>query len=246
MSKTCGHWAWCERGTSNFSPFFCGRPTCQKEKCRTLFWSRRVRLVTSLIKRYDLVRFFTLTLNRGVIPPNRDPWDYVHEPWAKFRHIMRRHHDGNFKFVAILEAHKNKKYPHIHGFTNIWMTQKKWSSFWEGCGGGHRVWIEKIKDGNPGKYVNKSIEVARYVGKENLTLGYKEKGRHRTLWRSQNLKADFELDKEGRYGIIKEHVYKDDGTINPFFVGRVYYGSEEEWKRQEWEKTRMGKDKETE
>ena len=100
------------------------------------------------------------------------------------------------------------------------------------------VWIERIKNNKISEYVSKEIEVARYVGKENLTLGYKERKGHRTLWRSKNLKSDFELEKTGRYVIIKEHVYQDDGTINPFFVGRIYYGSEEEWKRKNLETTR--------
>lgn len=140
---------------------------------------------------------------------------------------MYRPYKGDFKFVSILESHKNKKYPHIHGFTNIWMSQKKWSSMWNDCGGGHRVWIEKVKENGISEYVNKQIEVAKYVSKENLTAGYKNRNNHRTFWRSKNLKADFELDpgdRNSKYILVKDEVYRDDGSMNPFFRGRKYYG----------------------
>ena len=235
--KACGHWAWLNKKTQNYSIFFCGKSTCFREKCQTLFWSRRVRLVTELIRKYNLTRFFTLTLDRGFISPNEDPWDYIHHPWIKFRHRMNRQYD-NFKFVSVLEAHKNKKYPHIHGFTNIWMSQKKWSSIWNDCEGGKTVWIERVREDGISEYVNKQIEVARYVGKENLVQGYKNRRGHRTLWRSKNLKADFELDTNGEYVMIKDEVFNDDGLINPFFKGRRYYGSQAEQSRQNLEATR--------
>ena len=177
-----------------------------------------------------MTRFFTLTLDRRFISSNEDPWDYIHYPWSKFRKRINRLYD-NFKFVAILESHKNKKYPHIHGFTNIWMSQKKWSSLWKECRGGEVVWVERIKEKGISEYVSKQIEVARYVGKENLCLGYKERKGHRTLWRSKNLHADFELEKTEKYIIIKDRVYNDNGSINPFFKGRRYYGNPKELQR---------------
>jgi len=182
-----------------------------------------VRLLNALIEEHSLKKFFTLTLDRDMIPFDRstlefvDAWDYIHSPWSKFRKRMKRRFAG-FKFVAILEAHKDKSYPHIHGFTNIWMDQKDWSSTWEGCRGGKVVWVEQVKSENLSEYVSKSLNVVKYVGKENLLDGYKQKGNHRTLWRSEKLKAKFELNSSDEWCMIKKAVYDDEGDITDFFA----------------------------
>lgn len=209
----CGEWAWFhpERG---YSEFFCGSMSCGRQKCKKLFWSRRVRLITALIQEHGLKRFFTLTLERGKVGPNEDPWDYIHHPWSKFRKRMSRRYD--FKFVAILESHKNKIWPHIHGFTDVWMNQVSWSDMWDQCGGGPVVWIEGCDNGDLSKYVSKQIEVARYVGKENLEVAYKERKGHRTLWRSKNLKAKYELTSSDKWDIVKEGVFVE-GKVRHFF-----------------------------
>jgi len=126
--------------------------------------------------------------------------------------------NADFKFVAVLEAHKNKAFPHIHGFTNIWLHQREWSRMWNECKGGKIVWVERIESPDLSEYVSKQLEVARYVGKENLAKAYKEKRNHRTLWRSENLKAKFELTHESEWDIIKEQVYGDDGNMLDFWT----------------------------
>lgn len=223
----CGEWAWYspEKGVK---PFYCGSMSCHRQKCRKLFWTRRVRLISELIKEHELKRFFTLTLDREKIPLSDQPWDYIHHVWSKFRKRMNRRF-SDFKFVAVLESHKNKKYPHIHGFTNIWMEQALWSRIWSASGGGTIVWIEAVKSKELSEYVSKQIQVAKYVGKENLEVAYKEKGNHRTLWRSKGLKAKFELDKDSEWSIIKEGVYVD-GRVRVFFrkqLGVNAYGQKE-------------------
>jgi hypothetical protein len=89
---------------------------------------------------------------------------------------------------------------------------------WSQCKGGAVVWIEKVKDGGVSEYVSKSLEVCRYVGKENLLDAYKEKRRHRSLWRSSGLKAKFELTSSPDWDIIKQTVYRDDGSMTDYFA----------------------------
>lgn len=176
-----------------------------------------MRLVSALICEYGLTKFFTLTLDRENIPTGQNPWEYIHSPWSKFRKRMNRKYD-DFRFVAILEAHKQTAFPHIHGFTNVWMHQKNWSSMWKDVEGGEVVWVEKVEEEGLSEYVSKSIEVAKYVGKEQLLEGYKQKGSFRTLWRSKGLKAKFELDKSEGWCIIKEKVYKENGELSDFYA----------------------------
>lgn len=78
------------------------------------------------------------------------------------------------------------------------------------------VWIEAVDNPSLSEYVSKQIQVARYVGKENLKEAYKEKKGHRTLWRSEGLKAKFELETETEWSIIKEGVFVDE-TVRPYF-----------------------------
>lgn len=224
--SSCGKWA-LRSPDGDMRPFRCGSMSCVFESCRWLFWSRRVSLITALVqnKECPLKKFFTLTLDRDIIPIDRstyervDAWDYIHNVWSKFRKRMNRRFE-DFRYVAILEAHKDKDYPHIHGFTNIWMHQREWSYIWSQCGGGTYVWVEKIEDEKYSEYVCKQIEVARYVGKDQLEKGYKQKKSHRTLWRSKNLKAQFELDKEPGWSIIRETVYEEE-KVTPFFQQRL-------------------------
>jgi len=209
-----------------------------RQKCNILFWSRRVRLITSLINEYSLTRFFTLTLDREYIPEEVDPWDYVHGPWIKLRKRLKRRF-RDLRFVAVLEAHKNTKFPHIHGFTNIWMRQHLWSKMWDECKGGRIVWVERVKSPDLSEYVSKQIEVARYVGKENLITGYKEKKGHRTLWRSENTKAKFELKKESKWCIVKEGVYDKEGEMTDFFKSKgVWIDGKDQQQRKNLEAAR--------
>lgn len=216
--SVCGKWAFLHP-SKGVRPFYCGSASCHRERCRKMFWYRRVQLIQGLILEHSLTRFFTLTLDRNKVNPLVDPWDYVHECWSKFRKRMRRKFSG-FKFVAVLESHKNKKWPHVHGFCNKWMHQRQWSTMWSQCGGGPIVWVEAVEDENLSEYVNKQLNVAKYVGKQQLIDGYKGKKKHRTLWRTEGLKTKQELEKGEEWDIVKEEVF-DDERVRPFFQSRL-------------------------
>jgi len=213
--SACGEWAFYNNKTKELSRWFCGSSHCHRVRCQKLFWSCRVRLISALIEEYSLIRFFTLTLDREIIPENIDPWEYITHPWSKFRKRMNRRFN-DFKFVAILEAHKNNDYPHIHGFTNVWMNQRDWANMWKESEGGEIVWIEKVKDENASSYVSKTLEVAKYVGKENLIKACKKRKGQRTLWRSKNTKAKYELQKSEEWSIVKDKVYNEDGKLTDY------------------------------
>lgn len=182
-----------------------------------MFWSRRVKLITALIQEYSLIRFFTLTLDPSYLNnASVDAWEYIHVPWSRLRKRLKRI-SPDFRFVAILEKHKHRNVPHIHGFTNLWLDVKDWSRMWNECKGGKIVWIEQVKEGQKvSQYVNKQIEVARYVSKDTIMPSYKIKKRYHTLWRSKNTKAEFELTKEEGWSIIKEEVYNERGEISNY------------------------------
>lgn len=192
--------------------WFCGSGKCERLECRNLFWSGRVRLISALIEEQGLCRFFTLTLDRSKVVD--DAWGYIHHPWSKMRKRMTRRFD-DFKFVAILESHKDTNWPHIHGFTNAWMLQRTWSTLWDECGGGPVVWVEQVKDKALGEYVSKTLEVAKYVGKTQLVEGYKKRGKHRSLWRSKGLKAKYELTREEGWRIVKKPIFDEEGRQSP-------------------------------
>ncbi len=211
--SSCGEWG-IYHEKYGVIRWFCDQANCFRPRCRTKFYFARIDLLTALIDEYKLTRFFTLTLDREFIKGNA--WDYIHDPWSKFRKRMNRKFD-NFKFVAILESHKDRNFPHIHGFTNIWMSTRQWSFIWNDCKGGRIVWLEAIEDKNLSSYVSKSIEVSKYVGKENLLVGHKQRGNHRTLWRSRGMKAKFELQREPGWNIIKRNVFDEEGELTDFY-----------------------------
>lgn len=187
-----------------------------------------MRLITALITEHSLIRFFTLTLDPKYISGN--PWEYIHSPWVKMRHRLVRR--GTFKFVAVLERHKRRNVPHIHGFTGLWLPQRQWSTLWDQCGGGAVVWVEQVKDGAVSEYVSKEINVARYVGKSNLVEGYKGSKVPRTLWRSKGLKAKFELQSLPGWCILKENIYREDGSLTDWAARKgVWAYGEDKQKR---------------
>lgn len=211
--SSCGSWALYhpQRGLRRF---FCGSGNCPRPECQKRFWSARVRLISSLIAEYGLIRFFTLTLDPEFIG-KENPWEYIHHPWSKMRKRLKRR-SSEFRFVAILERHKHRDVPHIHGFTNLWLKQVEWSALWEKCKGGKVVWIEQVKDPNLSEYVSKEINVSQYVSKDTIKASYKVKIKYRTLWRSEGMKARFELDREPGWCIIKESVFKEDGSMTDY------------------------------
>lgn len=215
---SCGTWAWVHSDKGIYR-FLCGSGNCGRPECKKLFWSRRIRLISALIEQYDLTRFFTLTLDPAFTVS--DPWAYIHHPWSKLRHRIKRRHPG-WRFVAILERHQDRDVPHIHGFTDIWMPQAEWSRLWNECYGGEVVWIERVSDNvTAGEYVSKTLEVAKYVGKGNIKASYKvgesgEKKRVRTLWRSKHTKADYELTSSGEWSILKEDIFNEQGEMTNY------------------------------
>jgi hypothetical protein len=130
---------------------------------------------------------------------------------------MYRRFDS-FLFVAVLEGHKDELWPHLHGFTNTFMWQEDWSTMWEECGGGRVVWVEQVADLQLSKYVSKQINVAKYVGKQQLLAGYRERRKHRALWRSTGLKAKYELQISKEWSIVKEKVYQENGELSDFYA----------------------------
>lgn len=212
--SACGEWAWYhpEKGLSRF---FCGSGNCTRPQCRKKFWSARVRLISALIEEYGLIRFFTLTLDPDMI--DGDPWTYIHHPWSKFRKRISRRFPG-WRFVAVLERHKHRDVPHIHGFTDIWMHQRDWSTQWHDSCGGSVVWVEKVDTAAASSYVSKQLEVAKYVGKDQIRAAYKVDKQYHALWRSQDTKARFELTTMNEWCIVKEGVYLENGEMREFFA----------------------------
>ena len=206
----CGKYAWFNRETGKDYTFFCGLSTCGREYCQKLSYFRRVILISDLIKEYGLNRFFTLTMNREV--SRREAWKQVPYVWNKTRTILRRKYPG-MKYCSILEAHKSG-YPHMHGFINVYIHQREWSKTFAACGGGSYVWVEKVRDGDIEDYVTKQLNVARYVGKEQvITARQMVKPKARTFWRSENMKTERERKRETKektgFVLVTEQMYEE-------------------------------------
>jgi hypothetical protein len=236
MRRACGSWAWYhpEKGLQRF---YCGSGNCDRPWCRHLFWHSRVRLLSALVEQHGLIRFFTLTLDPKFV--YGDPWAYVHTPWSRLRHRLKRRYPG-WKFVAVLERHAKRDVPHIHGFTDVWMPQAEWTRHWQECKGGTVTWVEQVKTPEASEYVSKQLKVANYVGKNCVVPTYKAGKQYRTLWRSKGLKADFELTAEPGWCILRENVYTDRGELTWYghdLEGRMH-GSQAEQQRQDVEATR--------
>jgi len=189
------------------------------------------------VEQHGLIRFFTLTLDPKFV--YGDPWAYVHTPWSRLRHRLKRRYPG-WKFVAVLERHAKRDVPHIHGFTDVWMPQAEWTRHWQECKGGTVTWVEQVKTPEASEYVSKQLKVANYVGKNCVVPTYKAGKQYRTLWRSKGLKADFELTAEPGWCILRENVYTDRGELTWYghdLEGRMH-GSQAEQQRQDVEATR--------
>jgi hypothetical protein len=203
----CGSWAWLDGKSGDVKRYYCGLATCDREHCQKMFWLRRIRLLSALIPKYHLDKFFTLTMKRDLT--KEQCWDIISNVWTNTRRSLRRDYK-NFLFVAILEAHRDG-YPHIHGFTNTWMTTEEWSSRFAACGGGKVAWVEKVKSGDVTEYVSKQFNVVKYVGKSQVVTAQKStQPKQRTLWRSKGMKADFELEAKTGDWRLEKGIYFDD------------------------------------
>ena len=211
IKSYCGCKAWFNKKTDKQAIFFCGLASCGREYCQKLYYLKRTKLLSCLIPEYSLKRFFTLTMNREY--PCKASWEQIPYVWHKARTILQRKYSG-FLFASILEAHKDG-YPHIHGFTNTYILTKDWSHTFKSCGGGkiaHVRYID-VKDGDISQYVNKELDIARYVGKEQIiTARQMLKPRARSFWRSQGMKAEFERIKKNVTSdmvLVWEDIYKE-------------------------------------
>lgn len=100
---------------------------------------------------------------------------------------------------------------------------------WDACRGGKIVWVERVKDAKASEYVSKQLEVAKYVGKDNLVGASRGKDKFRTLWRTRGLKAKFELTSEEGWGIIKEHIFDNNGNYTDYHSKKgIWNGSKTE------------------
>lgn len=109
------------------------------------------------------------------------------------------------------------------------MDVKDWSKLWDECEGGKVVWVEKVKNENASQYVTKQIEVARYVSKDTIKASYTDgKKTYRTLWRSQDTKAKFELTECNKWCILKEDVFNEAGEVSNYHAKKgIWYNGKE-------------------
>jgi len=215
----CGKWTWRNWETDETRQAFCGCMSCPRARCKAMFWRRRVELLSDLIAEFDLKKFFTLTLDRRILSKEVTPWEYIHRPWCSLRRVLKRKHD-TFRFAAVLEGHKDDHYPHVHGFTNLWMKQADWSRHWAACGGGSIVWVERVRDEKASEYVGKSIAAARYVGKDQLIEAYKHRGNRRIFWRSTGMKTRAEIDGKPSPWNLEYRKWVDNGHRTCYTTGR--------------------------
>lgn len=214
IPKYCGSWGWYNVKTKTTSPYYCGSFRCGRDICKRKAYLRRVTEIQNDVNTHKLDRFFTLTLDRTKIPTDVNPWDYIKHVWLKFRKRIHRQYD-NFKYVAVLESHKDRRYPHIHGFTNTYIPYDVYKKQWMESGGGWMVSVCKVDDGEVAQYVSKQLDVVKYVGKQQLEDAYSKKPYGaRTIWRSKGIKepsAKKDLTKEKEWYILKECVYNSEG-----------------------------------
>ena len=180
----CGKWQFVNQATGEYRPFYCGGRSCGRPECISKFYKSRIRLISDCIKEFNLDKFYTLTLDPVSFRSDDEAWDKIADIWHRARTGIQRDYPG-FHYISVLESHKKNSRPHIHGFTNTWIHQREWSKRWSACGGGIITWVERV-EGDPQLYVCKELEIARYVGKDNLQNARQLAGhRKRTLWRSR-------------------------------------------------------------
>jgi hypothetical protein len=143
--------------------------------------------------------------------PVREAWDAISYVWDKARKCLVRKFP-DMLYSANLEAHLDG-YPHIHGFTNIWLHTRVWSKIFEKSGGGKIAWLEKVKgtDGAISEYVCKQLGIARYIGKKQvITARQMLKPRARSFWRSRDMKTKYEKrEKKSSIVMVPGHLYKE-------------------------------------
>ena len=236
-NRRCGRWLYFNSETGECQRFFCGEATCERPECHKRFWLARVHLISDLMQEYGLDKFFTLTMTREM--PVDDTWIVIADVWHKFLTMTRRtfpkypveppkarkerilwkldkktwHKEHPMWFVAVLESHEDG-YPHVHGFTNLWIPQEWYSEKFAACGGGKIAWVERVKctsSGEAADYVCKKL--GRYVGKQNLIDGKIKRGKgKRTIWRSAGMKTAKEMaGSSGKWEVMQGNFFDNDG-----------------------------------
>lgn len=191
----------------------CGHRACDRVACRKAFYGHRVRLCQSAVTEAGCTRFFTLTLDPAMV--TGDPWEYIAYPWSKLRKRIAKRRPG-WQYLAVLERHKDRDWPHVHGFTDIWLDKRDWTDQWAASGGGRITWIEAVDTVNVGEYVSKQLDVAKYLGKQQLTGTYHAGKQVRTLWRSKGMRFEWELTKEPGWCILKEPMFDGEGRLTEY------------------------------
>lgn len=210
--EKCGRHAFVNLTTGKIVPYHCKGRSCTNTRCRELYAKKRVGMIKDLVEENKLDRFFTLTLDEKRWYNSREAWEEISHVWSKFRKRLNREYKG-IKFVAILEKHKKNDRPHIHGFWNQYVSQGWISKNWDECGGGRVVDIRRVED-DVSSYVGKQLDVAKYVGKDNVNVGSYVKKRKRIFWRSTGLKCEAEKkEKEKGWVLVKEVFYDEEGNL---------------------------------
>lgn len=232
-SLACGSWAWYNSETREVHPFFCGSARCLRQRCRDMFWWKRIQRLKGAGNFLHNPpnypgKFFTLTFRPG--ETDKKSWDNWWKPWNNFRKIIKRKY-GYFSYMAILEKHKDNNRVHIHGITNLWMHQREWSTRWEAVGGGPVVDIRMVTDDNFAEYFSKDCGIAGYFGKDNMTQAYL-KARRRSIFASRDITA-WEKDAKAKaaktpWALCKEVIYRDGVKLLDKRHERLYTVNSEE------------------
>lgn len=208
----CRTMMWYNRKTQQRAPYYCNGARCNRKKCVENWARRRIAVANGVIQKYGLTRFFTLTVDRSM--SCSEAWESMNGWWrtlrSKLRYFLSKT-DRKLKYFAVLEAHKDG-YPHIHGFWNVFVRQEYLEKLWSESAPGYVVWLEAIQDSeSASKYLG--MDMGKYIGKEQSVQGARMANhRQRTLWRSQGLRTDFELDSkqdvcDTDWELIKENNY---------------------------------------
>ena len=210
----CGAWGMLNTETGKCVPFFCGSARCSRQKCKDIFWWKRIErlhVIGEYLHRppnYP-AKFFTLTYPATL--SDDEAWAQWSEPWRKFRTVIARKY-GSFSYGAILEKHKNNNRPHIHGITSLYMDQREWSKRWQAVGGGPVVDVRVVKDEAFADYFAKDYGLAAYFGKDNMITAFLE-SRRRSIFASRDVTTHEKslLAKVGPspWVLISEAIYRD-------------------------------------
>ncbi len=240
---SCGRFAMQDWEQGTFWRNQCNGRSCHHKECRQAYARKRVKEITDLVNLNGLNRFITLTLDHKKWSSAQEAWEGIAGVWSMFRKRLRRAFKG-IKFVCILEKHKESDYPHVHGFLNQFVPSRWISKNWEECGGGIMTDIELVR-GDVTAYVTKQLEVAKYVGKDNVNIGDWVAPRKRVIWKSRGLITPPPKPKRPVRFVRRYMLFGVDGKLTltqgevdcilneniMALIGETWYGTE---KRHTW------------